>query len=87
MNIFQKIAMGAGELDGYGDHPGWGMLFFGAWIGALGGMASYGWVGGLIGALVMLVFFGPLFLVGCVNRANSFLARARRQAAEKAKDQ
>lgn len=59
---------GAGYLEGYGDPSGGpvllGFVAMGAAAGAKGGL-----FGCIVGALAMLALLGPLYLIGCYDRA------------------
>lgn len=68
MKILQQIIRGCGELPHVGEHPGNFFLLMFVLIGALAG-AQTGWYGALGGAILMLLFMGPLYLMGAYDRA------------------
>ena len=63
---------GAGYLEGYGDHPGTGMLIVFILMGGITGMQRGGLWGFLDGCLIMVLCFGPLWIAGCIGRARSY---------------
>lgn len=75
MNILRKIALGAGYLDGYGDHPGTVVLGAFIAIGALAGAEQGGLYGAISGAVLMLIAIGPLYVIGCIGRADDYIKR------------
>lgn len=76
MNLLREIVQGAGYLEGFGDHPGTDYLIMLAVMGALAG-ANGGAFGALVGAIVMLAFIGPIWCIGCVNRAREYQEREK----------
>jgi hypothetical protein len=60
-HILRQTMRGCGALPYLGDHPGTFILLMVSILGALAG----GW----IGAVVMLVVFGPFYLMGAYERA------------------
>lgn len=78
MNFIRKVILGAGYLEGYGDHPG--TVIVGAFVamGALAGGERGGLYGAIGGGLAMLVFIGPLYIAGCIGRANEYLQRQKK---------
>ena len=77
MKIFKDILQGAGDLPGYGPHPGTGIMFVFLLMGGLAGVDRGGWVGFLGGAAFAALFVVPLWCVGCVDRARSYQLRNR----------
>lgn len=69
MKRIKQTVRGCGYLPHCGEHPGTGVLF----ILVLGGAAVAGKAGGLggvvLGAAVMLLVYGPLYLYGAYTRA------------------
>jgi len=56
----KAILRGISYVEGYGEHPGTIIL---VWLVLLGAIA-----GGWMGALIMLLVFGPLYLWGAYDR-------------------
>ena len=74
-SLIRRVHMGAGHLPGYGSHPGTEtVIFLTLLTGAAGAQA--GWIGFAVGCGLGLFIYGPMWLCGCVGRANAFL-RAR----------
>lgn len=69
MNIFRHIIRGAGYLEGYGHHPGTGMLLLFIFIGGIAGAERGGWAGFFGGMAFSSVFFLPLYIWGCIDRS------------------
>jgi len=72
MKLFKRIWMGAVYLEGYGHHPGWGMLGIYVLVSGLAGINKGGLNGFIFGSLFSLCFFGPIFLWGCWSRAKDY---------------
>lgn len=72
MKLIKDIIQGAGYLEGYGKHPGTDMLLVFILMGGLAGAGKGGWPGFFGGALVMILFMGPLWIIGCVGRARDY---------------
>lgn len=71
-NVFRRIRMGAGYLPGYGDHPGTStVVFLTLLTGAAGSHA--GWIGFVGGCCLGALVYGPMWLAGCIGRANAYL--------------
>lgn len=60
---------GAGYLEGYGAHPGLPVLLGYVAVGAISGAIQAGPIGAAAGVLMMLACLGPLYLIGCYDRA------------------
>jgi hypothetical protein len=72
MKFIRDIVQGAGYLEGYGHHPGNGILFvmiLGCGVAAIERGGLYGF---LVGSLVGAVTIGPLWAIGCVGRAREY---------------
>lgn len=78
VSALRRIVAGCGSPPGYGPHPGTpfliAMVVFGAWSGLQRGLLA-----GAIGAAVMLVVFGSMYLIGAHSRGrDSEAARGHR---------
>lgn len=82
--LHRRIAMGAGYLDGYGEHPGTSFVIALTLLTGAAGAQASGTVGFFGGLFAGAIFYGPMWLWGCVSRANGYLRRA---AILKAKEQ
>lgn len=82
VGLYRRFVMGAGYLEGYGDHPGTEMCFILCLMTGLAGASSGGWVGFITGFGFGVLAYGSLWASGCVGRANAYI---RRQAALRAK--
>lgn len=71
--LHRRIVMGAGYIDGYGEHPGTGLVVALILITALAGGASGGDIGFIGGAVIATLIYGPMWICGCVGRANAAL--------------
>lgn len=71
MKFISRIIKGAGNLPGYGLHPGTDMLIFFVLMGGLAGSKG-GWWGVLGGAAFMFVMIGALWCIGAHDRAKSY---------------
>lgn len=60
---------GAGYLEGYGAHPGLPAFLVFVAFGAISGAVHAGPIGAAAGVLMMLAWLGPLYLIGCYDRA------------------
>jgi len=69
--VLKQIRMGAGYLPGYGDHPGTFTLLLMIGMGAWAGI-DHGPLGMVMGAVFMFAFFGPIWCIGCISRANAY---------------
>ena len=65
--MISRIIKGAQYSEKYGSHPGTPVLVFCTILGALAGLDK-GISGACIGAGIMLVCFGSLWLIGCWER-------------------
>lgn len=70
MRFFRQIIRGAGNLPGYGPHPGNDMVLIMMLMCGLAGAQKGGWAGFLGGAVIGAMFILPLWIYGCVSRAN-----------------
>ena len=70
--FFKRIRMGAGYLPGYGDHPGTETVVFLVLLTGAAGLHA-GWIGFVGGCGLGLVVYGPMWVAGCVGRANDYL--------------
>ena len=68
MKTLKHIWRGCGYLPDYGDHPGTPVLFLLIVLGVLVG-ASNGFYGAVMGAGVMALIFGPVYLIGAYQRS------------------
>lgn len=68
MKWIRQTIRGCGTLPHVGRHPGneWMAVFVGA--GSLAGSAG-GWIGAAVGAGVMLIWLGPIYLRGAYEAA------------------
>lgn len=72
--VIARVRMGAGYLPGYGSHPGTGLCV--AFIIAAGVAGTeQGFVGFVGGLFVGSLIFGPIWLAGCLGRADEYLAK------------
>jgi hypothetical protein len=72
MKLFKRIWMGIGYLEGYGHHPGWGMLAVFILVCGLAGVEK-GHTAGFLGGMAFgTICFLPFFLAGCYSRAVSY---------------
>jgi hypothetical protein len=69
MNIFRHIIRGAGYLEGYGHHPGTGVVLAFGLLGGLAGVDANGLVGFISGFTVVLLFLAPMYCYGCIERS------------------
>ncbi len=65
-------------LPGYGTHSGTPILIGLIIIGALAGVEG-GWKKSLVGAAIMALFFGPMYLIGSYERAKDFLSQNKKE--------
>lgn len=68
--FFKQIYRGAGYLEGYGHHPGWAIVIAITLAGGLAGIDKGGLNGFFGGMFFSAVFTLPLFIAGCIGRAN-----------------
>jgi len=74
-SLWKRMKMGAGYLEGYGEHPGTEMLFVLCLMTACAGASGAGWLGFGGGLVIGLIFYVPIWLSGCVGRADAYLAK------------
>lgn len=70
MKFIRQVYRGAGYLEGYGHHPGWSTFLMFIFIAGLAGIDKGGIRGFFGGMFVALIFMLPLFISGCISRAN-----------------
>ena len=70
--FFKRAWMGAGYLEGYGHHPGTGILAIYILASGLAGARDGGWNGFFGGMAIATVFFLPIFILGSVSRAKDY---------------
>jgi hypothetical protein len=70
--FFRHVIRGAGYLEGYGYHPGTGMLFIIGLLGGLAGVQNGGLAGLLGGFVIAFVFTLPFYIIGCVDRSKGY---------------
>jgi len=68
--ILKYTIQGCGYLPGYGYHPGSKFLVFFIILGALAGSSREN--GTIIGGMIIVLLFGPLYLVGAYLRAKEY---------------
>jgi hypothetical protein len=67
MTVLRTIWRGLHYSDKYGSHPGTPWMVLLPFVGFLAGIER-GWRSGLIGALAMVLIFGPPYLFGAYER-------------------
>ena len=72
MKLIREIIQGAGDLEGYGKHPGTILLFGFTLMGGIAGIAKGGIWGFIGGSLIMFFFMFPVWCVGCIGRARDY---------------
>ena len=72
LKFFKRVWMGAGYLEGYGEHPGNLMLFVMMTSCGLAGVEKGGLRGFIGGAIIGAVFILPMYFMGCVSRAKMY---------------
>lgn len=70
MKFFRQIIRGASDLPGVGPHPGNDMLVIMILVCGLAGAEKGGWSGFFGGAVIGAMFILPLWIHGCISRAN-----------------
>ena len=68
--IIKQTIRGIGNLPYVGEHPGTPVFILMIFTGILAGCGRGNIYLGLFGGLVMILFFGPLYLYGAYDRAN-----------------
>ena len=71
MNIIRHIIRGAGYLEGYGHHPGTGIMLLFIFIGGLAGVQRGDWAGFFGGMILSAIFYLPLYCWGCIDRSKA----------------
>lgn len=72
MKMLRRIWKGAHYLEGYGEHPGTLAFFAFVLMCGLAG-AKRGSLAGFFGGMAVgLIFFGPLYAMGCYDRAKMY---------------
>jgi hypothetical protein len=71
MKFIKQAIRGAGYLEGYGDHPGKDVVVIILLVCGLAGIEKGGLTGFLGGMAIGAIFVLPLFVVGCIDRANA----------------
>ena len=79
VSLYRRVIMGAGYLEGYGEHPGTGLVVALILITALAGGASGGNAGFVGGGVIATLIYGPMCLCGCIGRANAALRAKENQ--------
>lgn len=74
MSVLRLVLRGCGYIPGYGRHPGTSFLWMMVGMGALAGLGR-GLSYSIVGALVMLAVFGPMYLCGAYGRAKDAAGR------------
>lgn len=69
MTVLRQIIRGCGTLPHVGEHPGTVLVVFIVVLGVVAGGRG-GWLGALLGGVLMLGVFGPMYLWGAYDRAN-----------------
>lgn len=72
LKFFKRIWMGAGYLEGYGHHPGWGVIAIYVFASGLAGIENGGVRGFIGGSIIAVVIIAPIFMLGCVSRAKDY---------------
>lgn len=72
IKFFKRAWAGAGYLEGYGNHPGTGVVIVmilctGAAAAQKGGLSGF-----IAGLAIGAVAFLPFYIMGCVSRAKSY---------------
>jgi len=77
VSLFRRIIMGAGYLEGDGEHPGTGMCVMLCMMTAAAGASGGGWIGFAGGLVIGALAYVPMWMIGCVGRADAYLRRNR----------
>ena len=85
MRFFKQIWRGAGYLEGFGHHPGIELLAMVLFLCGLAGVGKGGMTGFFGGIGIGAIFVLPLFIVGCIERANA-CDKAQKQLLNKIKN-
>lgn len=78
MKFLNQVVRGCRALPHVGGHPGTGVVVAFVAMGFVAGVRA-GIAKGLIGALIMLAIFGPMYLWGAYDRAQLSDREARRR--------
>lgn len=71
MRFIRQIIRGAGYLEGYGEHPGNSIVIIMLIICGLAGAEKGGLAGFVGGAVFGAMFILPLWIHGCISRADA----------------
>lgn len=85
MRFIRQIIRGAGYLEGYGEHPGNSMVVIMLIVCGLAGAQRGSWAGFFGGTVIGSMFILPLWIHGCISRANA-CDRAQAQLLKTIKD-
>lgn len=78
MRIIRQIIRGAGYLEGFGEHPGNSMVVIMLLMCGLAGAQRGSWAGFFGGIVIGAMFILPLWIHGCIARANECDKRQER---------
>ena len=81
VSLYRRFVMGAGYLEGYGEHPGTEMCVILCLITGIAGASAGRWLGFVSGLIVGVVVYGSLWASGAVSRADAYLRRQEREPA------
>lgn len=70
MRWIRQTIRGAGYLEGYGHHPGWAILGIIILASGLAGIEKGGLNGFIGGMIIGGICTLPMFIAGCIGRAN-----------------
>lgn len=82
-NFFRCVRLGMGWLPGFGNHPGTKILTVFVLAGLLAGAQRGGLLGAIVGAAVMLVGIGWIYVLGAYDRGKDYTAIRSRQDYER----
>jgi len=68
----RRIIAGAGYLEGYGDHPGTGVVAVSILACGLAGAQRGSWAGFFGGMAFGFIAIMPFFAIGCIDRAKAY---------------
>lgn len=75
LKTLRRIKIGAGYLDGYGEHPGTVVmiaLIAACTLAGTGNVNMGPLPGAILGFCVSLAIFLPMWIVGCIDRAKDY---------------
>lgn len=72
LKFFKRVWMGAGYLEGYGEHPGTLHVVVMILCCGLAGAKRGDWAGFFGGIAIGVVAFLPFYIAGCVSRAKDY---------------